>query len=502
MKKYFAYIRVSTQKQGQTGVSLQEQRDAIERYSRQHDLAISQWFEEQETAAKRGRPVFGQMLKQLRQKKACGIVIHKIDRSARNLKDWADLGELLDAGVDVHFATESLDLSSRGGRLSADIQAVVAADFIRNLREETRKGFYGRLKQGIYPLRAPIGYLDMGKGRPKEPDPERAPLVRHAFEQYATGTYTLHPLLDELSARGLRNRNGNPLSINGLSTLLNNPFYAGLIRIRRTGETFKGCHTPLISMTLFNQVQNILRGKTVQRIRVHAFLFRRMFRCAECNRTMTGERHKEYVYYRCHSRDCRANIVREERIEGAVRDTFEPVQITGDEMQIFAEVLEDCRASWGDRKALLLRSLALQRANVKQREARLIDAYVDQLLDKEAFEARRTQLNTDLVLLDEQVAECQGDGTARFDKIASEFELASRLCSAYFRALDDEKRNILTRVSSNRTVQSKNVAITLRTPYRQLAERPRNADSDLYRDSFRTMMGGCVEICEPKGSTC
>ncbi len=40
---------------------------------------------------------------------------------------------------------------------SADIQGVVAADYVRNLREETKKGLYGRLKQGIYPLGAPIG---------------------------------------------------------------------------------------------------------------------------------------------------------------------------------------------------------------------------------------------------------------------------------------------------------------------------------------------------------
>lgn len=137
MKSYFAYIRVSTQKQGQ-GVSLQEQRAAIERYAERRNLRISSWFEERETAAKRGRPIFGRMMKELRVSKADGVIIHKIDRSARNLKDWADLGELIDGGYDVHFATETLDLTSRGGRLSADIQAVVAADYIRNLREETR----------------------------------------------------------------------------------------------------------------------------------------------------------------------------------------------------------------------------------------------------------------------------------------------------------------------------------------------------------------------------
>src|SRR5438477_379844 len=133
--------------------------DAITRYAARQTLTVSQWFEDQQTAAKSGRPVWNQMLKLLRRNKAQGVVIHKIDRSARNLRDWADLGEFIDQGVEVHFANESLDLASRSGRLSADIQAVVAADYIRNLREEAKKGIYGRLKQGLYPFRSPIGYL-------------------------------------------------------------------------------------------------------------------------------------------------------------------------------------------------------------------------------------------------------------------------------------------------------------------------------------------------------
>src|SRR5579863_5439512 len=181
MSRYFGYVRVSTIKQGEQGVSLQQQREAIERYAQRNSCDVVQWFEEQETAAKRGRPVFGEMIKLLKRGKARGVIIHKIDRSARNLRDWADLGELIDQGVEVCFANESLDLRSRGGRLSADIQAVVAADYIRNLREETRKGFYGRLKQGLYPMPAPLGYLDKGQGQPKDIDPATAPLVREAF---------------------------------------------------------------------------------------------------------------------------------------------------------------------------------------------------------------------------------------------------------------------------------------------------------------------------------
>jgi len=242
-------------KQGEHGVSLQEQREAIARYAQHGGLEIAAWFEERETAAKRGRPVFGQMIKLLRRGQARGVIIHKIDRSARNLKDWADLGELIDQGIEVHFANESLDLHSRGGRLSADIQAVVAADFIRNLREETRKGFLWPAQAGPLSMRAPIGYLDQGKGKPKTPDPLMAPWVRQAFELYGTGRYGLDGLVVEMHRLGLRNKRGGRVTRNGLSTLLNNAFYIGLMPIKKTGETFEGQHEPLVRKLLFDRVQ-------------------------------------------------------------------------------------------------------------------------------------------------------------------------------------------------------------------------------------------------------
>lgn len=203
-KKYYSYIRVSTQRQGQFGTSLTEQKSAIERYAQKFNLTISRHFEERETAAKSGRPVFLEMLKSLRRRKANGVIIHKIDRSARNLKDWADLQSLTDSGIEIHFASESLDLNSRGGRLSADIQAVVASDYIRNLREETIKGIYGRLKQGLYPFPAVIGYLDAGKGNPKKIDKLQAPLIKQAFELYSKGNIGLIALSDLMYEKGLR----------------------------------------------------------------------------------------------------------------------------------------------------------------------------------------------------------------------------------------------------------------------------------------------------------
>lgn len=227
---YFSYVRVYTQQQGALGTSLAEQQAAIDYYAQRFNLNIVKQYEERETAAKQGRPVFLDMLKALKCGAAKGIVIHKIDRSARNLKDWADLESLIDSGLEVHFANESLDLNSRGGRLSADIQAVVAADYIRNLREETKKGIYGRLKQGLYPFPARVGYLNNEKGKPKKPDSVQAPLVRQAFELYASGTIGLNALVEKMYALGLRNKNGYKIIRNGLVCILKNPFYIGPIK--------------------------------------------------------------------------------------------------------------------------------------------------------------------------------------------------------------------------------------------------------------------------------
>jgi DNA invertase Pin-like site-specific DNA recombinase len=123
---YVGYLRVSTERQGVHGVSLQAQRDAILAYARLHYLVVDEWFEERESAAHTGRPIFQKLVEYLKAGKARGVVFHKIDRGARNLRDWVDLMDLLDLGLEVHLAGDNLDLTSRSGRLAADIQAVNA----------------------------------------------------------------------------------------------------------------------------------------------------------------------------------------------------------------------------------------------------------------------------------------------------------------------------------------------------------------------------------------
>ncbi len=486
MKNYFGYTRVSTAKQGEKGVSLQEQQDAIEAYAVRCGLVLTDWFEERETAAKRGRPVFNQMLRLLRQGKADGVVIHKIDRSARNLKDWADLGELIDYGIEVHFANESLDLHSRGGRLSADIQAVVASDYIRNLREETKKGFYGRIKQGLYPLPAPLGYLDLGKGKSKEPDPIRAPLIKKAFELYSSGKYNLDNLVEEMYRQGLRNRTGKKVTITGFSTILNNPFYIGLIRIKRTGETFSGSHEPLITKSLFDRVRKVLSGKVNGRILKHDFLFRKLLKCRYCDYSLIGETQKNHVYYRCHSKKCPATCIREDEIESKIKETFSRVQFNEKELAYLLSKVVKLDGDWGAEHEELINAGMLSLVKLSDRLNRLTDAYIDRVIDKNIFEERKTAILMEKKALEENLSSLKANLTKIPDKLSEFLELAGSLYSSYKNGIPEEKRDLLKIVTSNRVIDQKNVELMLNIPFAEVANRYKFSNSVPYRGIPRT----------------
>jgi site-specific DNA recombinase len=487
MRKFFGYIRVSTARQGEHGVSLQEQRDAITRYATRNSLTIIAWYEERETAAKRGRPVFNEMLRSLRRGKAQGIVIHKIDRSARNLKDWADLGELIDQGIEVHFVNESLDLHSRGGRLSADIQAVVAADYIRNLKEETRKGFYGRLKQGLYPLPAPLGYLNRGKGKPKELDSQKAPLVKKAFELYSTGRYNLHSLTDEMFRLGIRNQRGGTVTVNGWSVILNNPFYIGLIRLRRSGETFQGIHEPLISKSLFDRVQSILRGKTNTRMQLHDFLFRRLIACAQCKYSLIGERQRGHIYYRCHTKACPPICVREDTVEKAVLCTLLPLQFNEEEKSYLAKKIAWLTEHWEQEQASVVNALQLRLRKLTERLARLTDAYLDGVIEKDLFEERKSALLMERKDIEENLAQAKEGKQSVADRLAEFLELAGSAYIEYKIGLPEEKRDLLKVVTSNRSVAGKKLELTLSLPFNEMANRYQNSNSTPGREIARTL---------------
>lgn len=486
MKTYYAYVRVSTARQGHTGTSLAEQREAIQRYAARNNLRIVQEFEEQETAAKQGRAVFDRMLKDLKARKASGVIIHKIDRSARNLRDWASLGELNDAGCEVHFANESIDLQSRGGRLSADIQAVVAADFIRNLREETKKGFYGRIKQGLYPMPARIGYLDQGKGLPKLPDPTHAPLVRHAFELYGSGNWSLPRLVDHMYELGLRNTRGNKVSLNGLSTVLHNPFYMGVIRMYTNGQMYPGKHEPIISPTLFKRVQAVFSGKRIDRSNCHSFLFRRHLRCGFCEHTLIGELQKHRVYYRCHARDCEQKTIREDAVEDSFTDALQRLRFDRDENEFMRAEIKRMYRDNTDLREAQVKSLQLQQEQLSTRQQRLTDAYLDGVFDEDTYHEKKNSLIMDEAVLRER-ANAIGDVEGVVQRTERFLELSNNAYLSYKRANFENKREMVKTVTSNFIVEQKSAVPKLYLPFQMVVERHQVPSGSPHRAEGRTV---------------
>lgn len=422
MKTYYAYIRVSTAKQGEKGSSLSEQRDAIVRYADKHHLHIVEWFEERETAAKLGRTVFRRMLTALKRGRADGLIMHAVDRGARNLADWAELAGLIDAGIDVQFAREAIDLSSRGGRLSADIQAVVAADFIRNLREEVKKGQRGRLKQGHYPWGAPPGYRNNGKAALKTIDPIQGPLVREAFELYASGRFSLHDLREHMNAKGMKNSLGLPFHVSGLSKLLANPFYYGLIVVK--GQSYLGAHEPLISKALFDAARDRAAGRLVSPSRIWGkaeYRYRHLIVCGTCGHKLRAETQRGHIYYRCHTRTCRGTCVREEAITEELTLPLSYLPMSPVLGKILREEFARQNTDQTAHNDAQRQHLNLQLGQIAARRNRLTDLFIDEAIDRVAYEARKTALhNEELGLQDELARLDTVDPAARAEKFVEQ----------------------------------------------------------------------------------
>jgi site-specific DNA recombinase len=115
-----------------------------------------------------------------------------------------------------------------------------------------------QLRAGAWPGPAPIGYRNVWSGQQRVViDEAIAPLIQEAFRLAARQRSSIRKVLTELTPHGLVGRDGKPMSAATLQRVLRNPFYAGLVACK--GALTPGRHTPLVSQSLFHQVQRRLR---------------------------------------------------------------------------------------------------------------------------------------------------------------------------------------------------------------------------------------------------
>lgn len=124
------YIRVSTDKQGDSGLGLEAQRASIERYAEQHGQTVIQWFEEvQSGTGRKARPIYHAALDAARKHRGT-LIVAKLDRLGRKA---ADILALQDSGVEF-VAVDN----PNANRLTIGILAVVAEEEARLISERTR----------------------------------------------------------------------------------------------------------------------------------------------------------------------------------------------------------------------------------------------------------------------------------------------------------------------------------------------------------------------------
>lgn len=489
MKQVYGYIRVSDVKQKE-GVSLTEQKRIIKEFAEKNKLEIIHFYEENKTAAKQGRPLFEKMMQNLKDHKASGVIIHKIDRSARNLHDWANIGDLIDMDIDVFFAHESLNMRERGGRLSADIQAVMASDYVRNLRQEAIKGLYGRLKQGLYPWKAPIGYADNGKGKLKTIDPIQGELVKQLFDLYTTGNYNLRNLSIEMKKRGLKNKRGNYVCKNGISRVLKNPFYMGLMKIKN--NIYKGKHDKIIDPRIFKQVQMRIEGRQSSKILIHSHLFRKKIRCELCNYVMSGEKQKGHVYYRCATKECLTKSIREDLVEHYVRNVLKMISLSNNEYELLKEINLESKDDWLHTQEKISQSNKLQIHQLEIKEQKLVDMYLEDAIDKEKYQAKRETILIKLQETKSRQSQLSESKDGFFQNIEKFLELCKNPLNTYDSGIQEEKQELIEIITSNLTVNRRKVGFAMVSPYSELANRDLLLLSTLNRDTDRTLYGKIV----------
>lgn len=246
---FYTYCRVSSERQSD-GASLDVQLDQIRKYAKDEELETVKDYVEVESAKENDRPIFNQMVKDLRHSKTKGLIFHKIDRASRNFKDAALFDDLIKEGYELHFVSDRISSNHPNWRLAA-VQFGFAKYYLDNLKHEIEKGITGMLDKGLCPTPCPSGYLDKGFGV-KVPDPIQSKLVKLAFEYYSTGTYDLVKLTEKMLGLGMKNRHGRPMKENTLTQVLRNPFYQGIVRYR--GVLYQGSHEPIVSKKLFDKV--------------------------------------------------------------------------------------------------------------------------------------------------------------------------------------------------------------------------------------------------------
>lgn len=468
------YVRVSTHEQELEGFSIPAQKRLLQEYAEKNGIRVVEIFAEAETAKKAGRKQFERMLAYLGDTpEVTHVLTEKIDRLYRNFDDHVDLMRR-NPDANVHFVKQCKIIckdSSSHDWLMHNIGLAIATHYSQNLREEVIKGMQEKARGGDFPVGAPAGYLNDRNERKIVLDPERAPIIRKAFELYATGQYSLADIRKSMILMGYRVRgSGAKPSKSTIEHILKNPFYHGEFRWR--GVLYLGKHTPLISRDLFDKVQRLLSRGKPGAYQERKFHFVKFLTCKHCGCAITAEIHKgKYIYYRCTSGrgKCQQKYVPEPKLVAQLGQLLLNLRMEdGFVSWVEAALRERDEATVEAREAEARRL----RQDIDRLKLRLDQMYVDKLegtISEAFWRAKSGEWSAQLEEAERQLTGLEPGGEDYRQKAMRTLELAQSAHSLFLRQPPEEQREILQHVLSNCFLRDGKVEPEYRKPFELLA---------------------------------
>jgi site-specific DNA recombinase len=308
-KRAVVYLRVSTKEQDQYSPEAQLAR--CQAYATDDDkaLRIIRVFREAASGWKaNARIEYFKMIEYIEAEKIPHLIFYLPDRIARNSDDWKPLRE---TGVRHHDAVKNdsfspLDPKDYKKRREFERALINAAEDSDDTRERVNNSYADKVSKGHYPHCLPIGYsrvYDTVNGKLTkriEIDPVRGLLIQQMFRLFAQGTFTRKAITAKMRDLGLRSRKGNTISVSQIEKYLKDIKYTGLEFSWKGGEP-QDWHDdcpPLVSKTLFDEVQAVFEAKRTVHRRGPDYKYRGLFTCGLCGCAYIQE-DKFRHYYRC-----------------------------------------------------------------------------------------------------------------------------------------------------------------------------------------------------------
>jgi DNA invertase Pin-like site-specific DNA recombinase len=344
--KYVLYARKSTESEERQILSIDSQVKEMLTLAERDGLEVAEIRRESHSAKESGqRPVYKEILEDIRRGRFNGILTWAPDRLSRNAGDLGSIVDLMDQKLLMEIRTYGQQFKNSPNEkfllMILCSQAKLEND---NKSVNVKRGLRTRVEMGLWPAPAPTGYLKekrMDRKCETLIDPERAPVVKKVFEKVAydhwSGRKIYNWLKFDLNFRSAYGK--KHLSLGNIYRLLDNPFYYGVFEYpKKSGNWYTGKHEPLITKELFDLVQEQVKSQTL-RAEGKEFAFTKMMACGLCDsgisatekfkKQQNGNVHR-YVYYGCTKAkdgNCKCGYLEEKELLKQFENLLEKINI-------------------------------------------------------------------------------------------------------------------------------------------------------------------------------